>query len=535
MGSGMRHLVLLVLLGVASLSRAASNFTFSNSEGAHGVGLHLVHQYDYSRAYQGRIDLATGKPPLGERARPIQTLVWYPAQAGGQRLTYGDYVRAAATEEVFERTQAEIDTLTREFVEVRGSDLSPDQLRQELERPMWAMRDAPPAEGTFPVVIYAPSFNASSTENADLCEYLASQGYVVLASPNMGPHSRLMSGDLEGLETQVGDIEFLIGYAHSLPQADLSRLAVVGFSWGGLSNVLTAARDSRVRALVSLDGSVRYFPGLVSEAKYVTPERLDIPFLYVAARPPTPAEQSRKRGKGPTNAFFDALKYSDVYLVTTSNMLHAHFSSANLRFMADSEFTDSSREQVSLAHSWVARYVHHFLDAYLKNDAASMAFLNRPAEQNEVPAQLLSVDARHAVGPPPTQETLSAELARRGFDHAVDVYREFQKQDTRFRLSESALAEWGYLLLHRHEVRSAIEIFKLETTLYPKSGNAFDGLAEAYEKNQDTELALKNYQQCLALNPKNGHARQHLKDLEGKNMAATPDPREAPVAPPPQP
>jgi dienelactone hydrolase len=55
-----------------------------------------------------------------------------------------------------------------------------------------------------------------------------------------------------------------IGQAHAMPQADLSRIAVAGFSWGGLANVLAAARDDRIRALVSLDGSVRRYTQLAA-------------------------------------------------------------------------------------------------------------------------------------------------------------------------------------------------------------------------------------------------------------------------------
>jgi hypothetical protein len=43
------------------------------------VGLNVVEQYDYSRVYRHSTD-ALGKPYSGERARPLQTLVWYPAQ-----------------------------------------------------------------------------------------------------------------------------------------------------------------------------------------------------------------------------------------------------------------------------------------------------------------------------------------------------------------------------------------------------------------------------------------------------------------------
>ena len=82
--------------------------------------------------------------------------------------------------------------------------------------------------GRFPVVIYAPSFSASSFENADLCEYLASHGYVVIAAPDMGATTRYMTMNLEGANTQARDISFLIGYAQTLPNTEMSEVAVAG-------------------------------------------------------------------------------------------------------------------------------------------------------------------------------------------------------------------------------------------------------------------------------------------------------------------
>src|SRR2546430_13658443 len=40
--------------------------------------------------------------------------------------------------------------------------------RSALGSTLWSVRDAPPATGRFPVVIYAPSFWAPPWENADL-------------------------------------------------------------------------------------------------------------------------------------------------------------------------------------------------------------------------------------------------------------------------------------------------------------------------------------------------------------------------------
>jgi hypothetical protein len=55
---------------------------------------------------------------------------------------------------------------------------------------------------------------------------------------------------------------------------------------------------------------------------------------------------------------------------------------------------------------------------------------------------------------------------------------------------------------------------------YPKSGNAYDSLAEAYEMSGDKAHAIENYTRSLELDPKNTNAVQHLQKLKG-----TPAPR----------
>lgn len=89
------------------------------------------------------------------------------------------------------------------------------------------------AQGIFPLIIYSPSFQASSIENFAMCEYLASQGFIVIASPSRGTETRWFGNNLaKEVETQARDVEFLIKEAAYIPNSDLTKVAVMGFSFG---------------------------------------------------------------------------------------------------------------------------------------------------------------------------------------------------------------------------------------------------------------------------------------------------------------
>jgi dienelactone hydrolase len=519
----MRRTLTALFLTMASAAGFATNFTFSNTPGPYPVGLHVKAQYDYSRSYKATLDIVSGKPTSGERARPIQALVWYPAQAKGQAMVYRDYLATGPTEDDPALDAARARRALEADVERYVSGDRVEDGRREIMRPVWAHRNAPERTGKFPVVIYAPSFNAPAFENTDLCEYLASQGYVVISSRSLGAHSRSMTTDLEGAETQAGDIAFLIAYAKTLPQADMDHIGVVGFSWGGLANVLAAAKDDRIGALISLDGSMRGFTEYVNggkdAAKYVTPARVAVPLLYLAKQRYSP-EELEQRKVDTTYSLMNRMKYSDVYIGTMHPMRHPDFSSLHLRFGDDADFKEYSRDEAALAHSWAARYVHRFLDAYLKGDEQARQFLNRAPEQNKVPPHMMTLDVRHGTGEPPTLQTFVKIVNARGFGHAIEVYDQMHKESADFSFDDNSLLGWGSQLMRGGRQHEGVEIFKLATHIYPQHAYIAAALANASEEAGQRELAIRSYRRTLELDPKDQQAAERLKVLEAANKQA---------------
>jgi dienelactone hydrolase len=512
----MRRLIAFLLLAASGAAGAADTFVFSNDPGPYPVGVQVKAQYDFTRVYRPAFDLVTGQPETHERARPIQSLTWYPARAKGKPLAWRDYMMTKATEDAPWLSPAEAQQAGDAIIRGNLANLAPALGRQVLAQPMWASKDAPAASGKFPVVIYAPSFSASATENVDLCEYLASHGYIVIASRSLGTHTKSMTTDLEGLEAQAGDIAFLIGQAHAMPQADMSRIAVIGYSWGGLANVLAAAKDDRIRALVSLDGSVRshtrFVDGGKDAARYATPARLAVPMLFVG-RERDSIEDLVKEKKKLDYSLLNEMTYADMTIVTMRPMIHQDFASDGLRFANGARFGEYSRDEVSMAHSWTARYVERFLDAYLKDDRQALAFLDNKPSANTAPAHMLSVERRKGGGIPPTLEAFIRTLQTGGYEHAQAVYDRMHAANPSFVLEPVWLNVYGNELLRSGRARESVPILRLGTKLAPDWSWVADSLAEAYEALGEHQLAIAEYRRALSLEPTLGHAVERLKAL----------------------
>lgn len=336
----------------------------------------------------------------------------------------------------------------------------------------------------------------------------------------MGAHTLAMTIDHEGVEAQAADISYLIAYAATLPLADTSRVAAIGWSWGGLANVVAAAKDARIRALVSLDGSIRYFPRFVDGGKealqYVTPARVAVPMMFVGARPGT-VEALNSANMSTGYSFLNQMKYSEVYVVSMLPMKHADFSSFHLRMAKDEEYRDHerdyTRDEVQLAHHWVARYTRAFLDAYLKNDAAGLAFINNTPAANKAPPQMIAVDIRRSKGEKaPTRENFVARLAAEGFDKAIPLYDHFVVQPGAFRLDANQIEAWGEELYTLNKMEQSREVFRLGTHLYPDKAFLQANLGELQAKTGQAENAVKTYRRVLELDPNNADAASYLKE-----------------------
>jgi len=106
-----------------------------------------------------------------------------------------------------------------------------------------------------------------------------------------------------------------------------------------------------------------------------------------------------------------------------------------------------------------------------------------------------------------------------GIEKGIARYHEMKAESRKtgdYNISEADINELGYQLLREDLVKEAIEIFKLNVAEYPKSWNVYDSLGEAYMKNGDKELAIKNYEKSLELNPENENGKMMLKKLLGK-------------------
>jgi CubicO group peptidase (beta-lactamase class C family) len=84
-------------------------------------------------------------------------------------------------------------------------------------------------------------------------------------------------------------------------------------------------------------------------------------------------------------------------------------------------------------------------------------------------------------------------------------------------ISEAEINSAGYLLLGQKKYDDAIAVFVRNTELHSQSANVYDSLGEAYMTAGKNDLAIRNYEKALEMNPANTGAKNTLTKLRATN------------------
>ncbi|MBN1199897.1 MAG: tetratricopeptide repeat protein [Bacteroidales bacterium] len=135
-------------------------------------------------------------------------------------------------------------------------------------------------------------------------------------------------------------------------------------------------------------------------------------------------------------------------------------------------------------------------------------------ETGEVTRMVTSISFTFTKGEP-AANILEKVIEEEGIETGLKRYAEMRDTNRgEYIFSEKLLNALGYKLLNQEKVDDAIEVFKLNTQDHPDSFNVYDSLGEAYMKNGDTDLAIKNYKKSLELNPDNENGKKMLEQLQ---------------------
>jgi dienelactone hydrolase len=513
------------------------------SPGPHAVGFRTLWRLDYSRRYNmtfaDRTTYATGKAP-----RPILVNLWYPAKlaATGEPMRHRDYLEIRSSEPPLARFSAELVGFNRAVIaqELLGKpaagldDREKRLLNEFLDTRTASRRDAPAAGGRFPLVIYHAGHGSSFEDNVVLCEFLASHGYVVLGSAFQRPDGS--SFGVDGKQTSVADMHFLVAYARRLANVDWEHVGVVGHSGGAHAALVFRAQGGcPADAVVSLDTTQDYHGLTDTRWEEMT----------------TPVVWNCKNMTGPLlmvanpHAFFelaDSLSGARRYYFTIKDLGHNDFIAQGvigrglrdrLRAARPGPPSDDEVEEhaqlpaVRSAYEALCVYILHFLDAELKGDAAGKAFLATQYRDTPLAGAAPHVEyvPPGTTGPapyaddgsrPPTPRQLRAFLRERGGAKALAVLRRFRKEAPTEPIYHHvfALALVGDLL-DQGQVRDAVAF----RNFYRESGvDCARFLLEwgrTYLRMGRTRLAGDYFKKVLLLDPANREAADRLKELGG--------------------
>lgn len=137
---------------------------------------------------------------------------------------------------------------------------------------------------------------------------------------------------------------------------------------------------------------------------------------------------------------------------------------------------------------------------------------------NEIAGFYISeLKAENGFDLPRTIKPLFLALKTKGYENTIEVAIDLQ-QSKNIKFGINDVNDWGYILIGQNKRVEALEIFRLNTVLYPTNANAYDSLAETYGALGNMEQAVKYYRKALKVNPDYGNASNVRKMLKANGV-----------------
>ncbi len=152
---------------------------------------------------------------------------------------------------------------------------------------------------------------------------------------------------------------------------------------------------------------------------------------------------------------------------------------------------------------------------YMKELNEKILFVSKPKMHIELAEKTEHKGIKYNFKKMEFDEKIASEyFIDKEFDKALVAFKKIQQEDS----LDPAIREWsinrlGYDFIRKDDLNSALEIFKINAKLYPRSSSVFNSLGEAYYLKKDTINALLNFKKSLAINPENRSSKQFMKKV----------------------
>ncbi len=462
--------------------------------GPYAVGFETIEEYDYSRTSRPKNDYF-GNPIPGERARPIQICIWYPAEVTDDAISmvYGEYVFPNPVDVDFFPF---VTTLQQRELQVLGIVLGGDRgaVLDVMNIEMAAVRDAAHAEGNFPLIVYGSQITTGYCDNLLMCEYLASHGFVVAATHSVGTAGMNPGETQIDLETLARDREFAVARVRELDYVDSGRLGLLGAGIGGLVSEVIQMRNFDVDAVASLSGweVASDHVEFARVCPFVNVERMNVPSMYLHSGVEGMCDLS----------LVDSWKYTERDYVSVAGLAPNAFDC----YAAVQSTTTGGTGAATEDYCNCCKYVYNFFNARLNKNETSLAFV-----RSSLPGT--TVTNKPGQEQPPTQDQFFDIIRARGAIEAVAIYDRFQKADPGcIVIAEAALNMTGYQLLGAGRGEEAVAIFRMNAETYPNSANVWDSYADGCLGVNDQAKAIECYQKVLEVLPNDTQINAGLRE-----------------------